>query len=417
MTQSVTFLHMADVHFGAPMRGFASLTDEWATKLAHAISESFERAIDAALAHRVDFVVIAGDMFDTSRGSYAEYLEFFDALNKLDEAGIPTYLVAGNHDPYTTWVRDIDRLPPAARFLGIDGPEAAEFTRPGDASPVCTIIGRSYYNQTWPADRRIAEGISRVGVRSPFAIGVVHTGLDIDLNKAPATEGELLSAGLDYWACGHLHQRFARPNEGDPRIVFPGCVQARNVKETGERGCYLVKLAEGAAPKLEFIPTSSVVFESLHVDVGVCQTLGDLVRLVASELFRKNGQAHCDEMVTRIALTGATDLHRFLIKPEVIEDLRKQINDAYPSFYCDALEDRTVPVSQSAGQRTAHPFGAIIAEMADEQREREETMVNYVQNEFVKRGIPVPDSLSRRVGAFNDAAETLVFDLLRDEEE
>ena len=152
---------MADVHFGAPMRGFRALTDEWATKLAHAISESFERAIDAALAHRVDFVIIAGDMFDTSRGSYAEYLEFFDKLNRLDAAGIPAYLVAGNHDPYTTWVRDIDRLPPSVRFLGVEGPEAVEFTRADEASPACTIIGRSYYNQTWSADRRIAEGISQ----------------------------------------------------------------------------------------------------------------------------------------------------------------------------------------------------------------------------------------------------------------
>ena len=62
MTKKVTFLHAADVHLGAPMRGFRGLTDEWAARLARAIPESFNRVIETALARRVDFVVLSGDI-------------------------------------------------------------------------------------------------------------------------------------------------------------------------------------------------------------------------------------------------------------------------------------------------------------------------------------------------------------------
>ena len=297
------FLHMADLHLGAPARGFVGLAPEWAARLQRAIPEAYDRAIDAAIAHAVDFVVIAGDVFDTSKPSYGDYLRFFEGLEKLDAAGIPSYLVAGNHDPYTAWARDVERLPESAHLLGVDGPEFALFSR--ESAPECLIAGRSYHNQAWPADQSIADGITRaaaaeaLGTDAPFAIGIIHTGLDIDIAKAPADQAELMAAGIDYWACGHFHQPIVRPTPGNPRVVFPGCLQARDIKETGERGCYLVELERNAPPSLEFIPTSSVVFQQLEVDVGACQTLADLVHLVQARLFRENGLVHCDAMVVR----------------------------------------------------------------------------------------------------------------------
>ncbi|MBQ9001975.1 MAG: exonuclease SbcCD subunit D [Eggerthellaceae bacterium] len=416
------FLHMSDLHLGAPVRGFVDLAPEWAARLQRAIPEAYDRAIDAAIARAVDFVVIAGDAFDTSKPSYGDYLRFFEGLERLDAAGIPSYLVAGNHDPYTTWARDVERLPGSAHLLGVDGPEFALFSRQsgdGNAVPECLIAGRSYHNQTWPADQPIAGGISRaaaaeaLGTDAPFAIGVIHTGLDIDTAKAPADQAKLLDTGIDYWACGHLHQRLVRPTPDNPRVVFPGCLQARDIKETGERGCYLVELEQGAPPHLEFIPTSSVVFQQLEVDVGACQTLADLVHLVQARLFRENGQVHCDEMIVRVTLTGATALHGFLLKSGIMSELRNRINDAYPGFFCDALVRRTTP----ADEDTTSPFPQVVREIAAEESARETVLINYVQNELVKRGIAVPSSLSHRVGEFNATAEALVLDLLRESDD
>ena len=77
MTESLTFLHTADLHLGAPFRGLAKVSPAWAARLVQAIAEAFDRVIDTAVSRKVDFVVISGDVFDASRASYGDYLRFF----------------------------------------------------------------------------------------------------------------------------------------------------------------------------------------------------------------------------------------------------------------------------------------------------------------------------------------------------
>lgn len=425
MTNNVTFIHTADLHIGAPMRGFQALTPEWEQRLQTAIVEAYDRVIDAALDRAVDFVIIAGDAFDASRPSYGDYLRFFAGLRKLDEAGIPVYLIAGNHDCFTSWARDIDRLPASAHMLGDQSPEFALFERDGE--PVCLIGGRSYHNQVWPAELDVAEGISRTravaalsadhprAAQAPFAIGVIHTGLDLDRDKAPANPADLLSADIDYWACGHLHKRLVYPGESNPRIVFPGCVQARDIKESGERGCLAVTLADGAPPHIEPIPTASVAFDTISVDVSACQTLADLRNLIQAHLFHQSGEARCEELVVSVVLVGQTDLHAFLAQPRVLDDVRRHINNAYPMFFCDSIADRTRPTFTQALPQREGLFSELLMRVSAEQKQHGEEMINYVQSEFVKRGVSVPASLSRRIGEFGEAAEVLALDLLEEE--
>lgn len=117
-------------------------------RLVEAIPEAYERVVSAAIDNRVDFVVIAGDIFDTARPSYADYLTFFDGLSRLDAEGIPVYMCTGNHDPYTTWQRDLFNLPGNVTMFSADKPSFAFYRR--DGKPVCVLGGRGYYNQTWP---------------------------------------------------------------------------------------------------------------------------------------------------------------------------------------------------------------------------------------------------------------------------
>lgn len=408
MTSKVRFIHAADMHIGAPTRGFGALDGQWAEQLINAIPEAYDRLIETAISRKVDFVVLAGDIFDSSHSSYGDYLHFFEGLEKLDRAGIPSYLVTGNHDPYTYWVRDMFRLPPSAHMLGVGVPSFELYER--DGQPLCLIGGRGFYNQSWSNDENIADGITRenaVGAlgdahpnadQAPFAIGIIHTGLDIDLNKAPTTEEALLSHDIDYWACGHLHHSIVRPNAGDPRIVFPGCIQGRDVKETGERGCFLVELEQGVSPRLEFIPTASVVFHTLDVDVGECLTLAEVEQLVRKALFRENGYDHCDRMVVRVNLVGTTELHCYLRQPDVIAGARKHVNDACPNFHCDAIVDCT-RAKRAEGEALTF-------------EEPDSALIDYVQNTFVQRRIAVPDALARRMGDFRQSAETRACDLL-----
>ena len=69
---AVTFIHAADLHLGAPFKGLRTIAPEWSEVLLQAIPEAFRKVISTALAEKVDFVVIAGDVFDNSHPSYAD---------------------------------------------------------------------------------------------------------------------------------------------------------------------------------------------------------------------------------------------------------------------------------------------------------------------------------------------------------
>ena len=71
----------------------------------------------------------------------------------------------------------------------------------------------------------------------------------------------------------------------------------------------------------------------------------------------------------------------------------------------------------SAESCTGGLFASHILSVANRQRSDEDATINYIQSEFVKRGIAVPASLPRRISDFNDVAETLVMDLLEKESE
>lgn len=422
MSKTLTFIHAADLHLGAPFRGLRALSETWANRLLTAIPEAYDRVIDAALSRKVDFVIIAGDIFDTARPSYADYLHFFEGLKRLDAAGIPVYLVTGNHDPLTSWQHDFFAFPPNTRMLSADKPGFALFERAGE--PLCLLAGRSYYNQTWPMDEDIARGITRAAaeealtpehpdvVAAPFAVGVLHTGLDLDPVKAPTSPTGLLRAGMDYWALGHIHIKYAYPSFDNPRMAFSGCIQGRDIKETSERGVLCVTLTEGARNRVEFIPTASVVWQRIDVDVSDCANLPDVTDKIMRAQFRENGKAHCEEMVTRITLTGASPLHTVLKRPGVLDDLRKHINDSYSMFFCDALLDNTVQPRDKQALRQEGLFPAVFLQVAEALRANQDDEIAYLQEEFLKRNIPLPSAYARSVDDFAESAENLVLDLL-----
>lgn len=422
MGQRVTFIHAADLHLGAPFRGLRGLSEAWATRLLRAIAQSYDRIVKEAIDRKVDFVIIAGDIFDSARASYADFVHFCEGLKRLDAAHIPVYMVTGNHDPYTSWQKDFGALPPNTTMLSAEHPDFRVYERDGE--PLCIIAGRGYYNQTWPIDESIAEGLTRTHAEEalaqewpqvasiPFSVGVIHTGLDLDPIKAPVQPSVLMSSGIDYWALGHIHMRFVGPTSDAPRYVFSGCIQGRDIKETGPRGCYEVTLEQGKANKISFIPTASVVWQQLDVDVSRAVTLTDISEQVMRELFKLNGKAHCEEMCTRITLTGKTSLHEKLARPDVLSDLRKQINDSYVQFFCDALIDKTVAPRDKKALKNEKLFPSVLMSAASRQREAKDETANFLQDEFLKVQMQAPSLKAAQIKQLSAEAEDMVLDLL-----
>ncbi len=444
MGEQLTFIHAADLHIGAPFRGVRALSESWAKRLETAILEAYERVIRAAIDNKVDFVIIAGDVFDTARASYSDYMSFFKGLEKLHDANIPVYLVTGNHDPYTSWSKDFAKFPDNVTMFGTDEATFALYERAGQ--PLCLLGGRSFYNQTWPADKDISEGISRKAAikalfqiedsvqrgahapssvdaraakkaieEAPFAVGVLHTGLDKDF-KAPVKPNSLLDRGIDYWALGHIHKRMAYPSDKDPRIVFSGDIQGRDINEEGSRGCYLVKLAENEKPRIKFIPTASVVWQKIKVDISDCTTVSEITAKILRSMFHENGKAQCEEMCVRVTLTGESTLHETLKTPGLIEDMRETINGSYSVFFCDALIDATTAPINKKALANEGLFPALLMSLVTSAKKNPDDMLDYLQGEFVARGIEMPDDVRKRIKKYTSSAENAILDLLMEDQ-
>ncbi|MGI6590066.1 MAG: metallophosphoesterase family protein [Eggerthellaceae bacterium] len=412
----MTFIHAADLHLGAPFLGLRHVSERWADRLIRAVPEAFDRLIQSALDHNVDFVLISGDLFDAAHPSYGEFMRFIDGVNRLGDAGIPVYFCTGNHDPYTAWRKSYASLPENAFMFSASRPSYFCYERAGE--PLVALMGRGFYSQSWAADEKVEEGLTpaeahrALGVDTPFTVGVIHTGLDRDPSKAPVSPAALLRTKTDYWALGHLHTPEIVDSTADPHIVYAGCIQGRAMNETGMHGIALVTLTTGQPNQLTFIPTASVVWEQPQVDVSSCESISDMVERVQSTLRQLNAQNHCNEMIERVTLVGATPIHELLQQPNMLDEVRQRINDEVVEFYCDAVIDKTsLPVNRAA-LRNEGLFPAVFMEAAERQMQEPDRELAFLQREFAQRGFSLPRSLEQELQELGADAESLVLDML-----
>ncbi|MBL0715880.1 MAG: hypothetical protein JJV98_19510, partial [Desulfosarcina sp.] len=143
-----------------------------------------------------------------------------------------------------------------------------------------------------------------------FNIGLLHTSLtgrEGHENYAPCTLEDLRNRGYDYWALGHIHQ--FESVWRDPPVVFPGCIQGRNIRETGAKGSILVTVKEGLAPEIVSCPHDVIRWEQLAV--GLDQALTPQSSLDA---FKDNLASLIDRhaplpVIVRVTFTGKTEAH------------------------------------------------------------------------------------------------------------
>ena len=466
MARSIRFIHTADLHLGAPFSGLRTQSPRWANTLLTAIPTAFQRMIDVAITEAVDFVIIAGDIFDSARPSYADFALFMNGLQQLAAADIPVYCCTGNHDPLSSWSAEYGTLPSNTHLFSVETPSFFTFIKGDDgcdrhdrrddagdgvrgahnaasvpgthnvasvpsapgahsaasaSDPIRVVLGgRGYYARSFPQDRDVSEGITWAnccealpGSYEPdFTIGVIHTGLNIDPTRSPVEPRELMRRGLDYWACGHIHQKVLIPSDA-PVIAFSGCPQGRAIQETGDHGILLVTLSDDEPNRVEFIPTAPVVWQRFEVDVSSCETITQIQEKIQAAQFALNARSHAQHMICRVRLIGTTALHAQLTD-QVREDIRHALNDSYDFFFIDAITGATRPPVDRATLEAEGLFPAVFMHTLDGKAASRAATVAELEQEFYQRGLTMPRGLADSLEGAMDEAEIIVLDLLSD---
>src|SRR6202051_615422 len=101
------FIHCADVHLDTPLQGLAQYPGAPVDEIRNATRRAFEKVLNAAISEKVDFVIIAGDLYDTGLKSFESALFFNKQMARLKDAGIEVYLIYGNHDAASKLIKQL----------------------------------------------------------------------------------------------------------------------------------------------------------------------------------------------------------------------------------------------------------------------------------------------------------------------
>lgn len=383
------FLHTADLHLGARITRFE---ENACKRIGEARFWAIENLRAKAAEYRVDFVLIAGDLFDDHSVTHTLAERAF-ALFEGKAMPCPVYIIAGNHDPLVpggVWDRDPwSRAQPTKniRFLR----DAAPVDVPG--LPVtlfpCPLRARNSVDDptAWIAKypRAADDAMIRIGLAHGSLRIMPNLPEDDHLIRADAAD----RLGLDYLALGHWHKPLRhRSSAGPERTAYSGTHEpmrfpdsgaglstgwssfssdagdgnAERFQDGGRGTAQIVSIHHaGAVPQIETIEVGKLQWVAAHRDLTshslgeIISEFGDeksdqdtLLRLTLSGVLAPEQHARIDGVLRevvclRYCLGSSLHAENVLIKPDP-DQLSRVVGAGVLSRVLSRLEEE----SQSA---------------------------------------------------------------------
>ena len=358
-----TFLHMADCHLGYRQYNSRDRQNDF--------TRAYFDIIDSAVKQEVDFVLLAGDLFEKRAIDPRTLVHAITGLERLRDAGIPCLAVEGNHE--LAYYRDrmgwMEFL--AERELltllnpKIDGervaltPYAQRRGAYAEPMPGLRVYGLRYYGSaTAHVIRSVADALAasdRKGVE--YTILMAHAGVEgVVADRAGGLrQRELapLRPHVDYLALGHFHN----PYEFENWIFNPGSTETNSMTEAAwpERGSYLVEVDTETKPKHRAVLHANArrPFERLFFKVDGCDTPVELVDHCRRHVERRRRQFKGNAPVVELRLTGVLPFDRSALPLEPLEQTVEEVYRPLISFVRN--DTRGAEFAVGEGQQLSRP--------------------------------------------------------------
>jgi DNA repair exonuclease SbcCD nuclease subunit len=287
------FAHITDCHLGS-----------WRNhKLRELNIQAFEKAIDACISEKVDFILITGDFFDVNVPQLAPVKRAVDVLKKALDAGILVYMIYGSHDFNIANISMIDILHSASlfikpvQFVHNNGRINLKFfVDPKTGAKITGISGR-----VMGLDKEIYELLDRneLETEKGFKIFLMHTGIKefmpLNMNVPDSIPFSELPKGFGYYGGGHIHKKIERKLSPLSIVIYPGPIFGstfQDLEETAngeKRGFYIVKFNDKLV-SYEFIelPTVEIISKVLSVTNLTSSQIDDKLKQLVNQLDVKN---------------------------------------------------------------------------------------------------------------------------------
>jgi DNA repair exonuclease SbcCD nuclease subunit len=273
----------------------------------------------------VDCVLISGDIYNSADKSLQAQIKFRNELKRLSDAGIPSFIVYGNHDPLDSWSATLI-WPDKVTIFGGDKVERYPLVKEGKI--IANIYGISFPTRDVYDNLSLRFEHHKDDLPS---IGLLHSNTGKNTGHkpyAPASIEDLSSMAMDYWALGHVHKYVILKEKG-PAIVYPGNSQAINATETGSKGCCLVNLYPGGECDIEFIPTDVFRYQSASLDISNISALDAVINSIKERCENILDEMDGRHAIIRLSFTGRTCLHKELQRGNNINELLEQVREYF----------------------------------------------------------------------------------------
>lgn len=359
---SIRLLHLADLHLGATFPSLGERGEERSRDFLSAFLRAVEYA--AGEARPVDFVVIAGDLFDTHDPEEGLVAQVEAAFDRLEKAKIQVLIAPGTHDAPSYRRSVYRRLRLSANVHLFLSPTL-------EAGPRVSVGGVSVQTYGIAYDAAVCErplGEFRPLGLADYHLGVLHAALEDSptwkrrSNDLPINRTEIAASGLHYLALGHYHN-FSEVREGGSVAVYPGTLEGKKFGEDGPR--YLVTATLGRESiSVERTPWNQRTLTQAVIDFQ------------ASDL---SDEAALEQRI--LAFAGDRELARLRLEgpSTFIFDTERLLDRLAPRFFHLELDDRTYVVN---------------ARLLDKYREEATVRGVFVRN-MLERIERAPDEVAR----------------------
>jgi DNA repair exonuclease SbcCD nuclease subunit len=318
----IKFIHTADIHLGKTYRGSGGEAERY---------DDFFRTLRGivadAIAERVDFVLIAGDLFHTGQILPRTFARTIEALQPLKDAAIPCIAVEGNHDwihrrDSISWMEALSQmgyihlLRPSRTAEGGYCFDPFDFEQGAGghlAIGGLNIYGLGYIGtQAGAHVSRICEAVTTERNILLFHVGV-WTYSPVEIGNMKPEEAEPLAERFDYVALGHGHKPYIISDSGGRPYAFnPGSPERVNFgEERYDKGYYLVT-ADNGAYSHTFRPTSPRPMIVTTVNLDGAREAGEALERLRSQIGAKlPGDTDERRPLLEVRLTGRVGFHPF----------------------------------------------------------------------------------------------------------
>jgi len=275
------FAHIADCHIGS-----------WRDpKLNIMSTKAFIKAVKLSVEKKVDFILISGDLFNTSLPSIDKLKTVVEILKSLQELEISVYIIPGSHDFSPSGKTMLDVLESAGLLINVvkgkevNGRLRLKFATDKTGAKITGMLGKR-----GSLEKGFYEDLDRESLESEkgFKIFMFHSAITEfkSVSQMDSTPLSFLPKGFDYYAAGHVHERIEKIVPLYGKIIFPGPLFPNNFKELEELkmgGFYIYDNG-----KTSFIPIELHAVESFNIKGKTAEEINaKLMEIPKTELKNK----------------------------------------------------------------------------------------------------------------------------------